>query len=620
MSELKNRQPPHSRDSEMMVLGCMLTSLSGLNVGAEGLREDDFYLPEHRVIFRTLQQAYRQDKPVDVHLIAEELRRTNKLQEIGGVAYLTTLAQFVGTSAYVEEYCELVKNKALLRRMIHAAQEIEKRAQEEPEDVGGALDEAQQKLFTISQSARAELGVTVADLLSGLRAQNKRPFLEEVETRQENYRQRGGQDAGITGLPTYFPDLDRLLDGLGRSNLMILAARPAMGKTAFALNIAENVCFRSGLPVGIFSLEMTAEQLLHRLICSQAEVESEKVRTGALTGQEYQRIVASVNQMTRHSMIIDDQPGLKITDLRARARRMREAHGIELLVIDYLQLITGSGAGRTLESRQNEISEISRMLKTLARELNIPVICLSQLSRKVEDRNQHKPMLSDLRESGCLGAEAVIEAIDGQLYTMRELVDQQPFPLQVWAVGLDGALGSYTMHRAFSSGFKQLFTIEAGQRTLRASANHPFLTHGGWRPLETLEVGQEVALRDGSKIIWAQIDSITPGPVEEVFDATVDEAHSFVANGFIVHNSIEQDADAVVFLLRRDYYDPLDKPGMAEVIVAKNRHGGVGTVNLTFRKEIAQFGTYAPLKQGAPGQIVDAGPGSFADFESSLSS
>jgi replicative DNA helicase len=173
------------------------------------------------------------------------------------------------------------------------------------------------------------------------------------------------------------------------------------------------------------------------------------------------------------------------------------------------------------------------------------------------------------------------------------------------------------MTRAFSSGWKPLFAVRTAHRMVRASGNHPFLTHRGWIPVEALEVGEEVAVRDGSRILWEPIESIESSRLEEVFDATVEEAHNFVANGFIVHNSIEQDADSVVFLLRRDYYDPLDKPGMAEVIVAKNRHGGVGTVNLTFRKEIAQFGTYSPLKQ-QQGQIVDAGPGSFADFESSL--
>lgn len=459
-STVKVRVAPHSKESEMMVLGCMLTSINSLNIAADALDESDFYFTEHKIIFQILKTAYKKDRPVDIHLVAEELKRQEKLHAIGGVAYLTTLAQYAGTSAFIEEYTDLVRNKSLLRKMINAAQVIEKSALEEPSDVNTALDEAQQIFFQISQFANPGSGVLLSEIFSGVKSETQVPFLKELQDRQERYLQLGPEDAGISGLPTHFVDLDKMINGLGKSNLIILAARPAMGKTSFAVNIAENVCFKGKVPVGIFSLEMTAEQLVHRIVCSQAEVESDKIKTGSLDGSEYQRIVSCVNEMQKHVMIIDDQPGLKITDLRARARRMKEIYGIGLLVIDYLQLISGSGTSRTAESRQNEISEISRMLKTLARELNIPIICLSQLSRKVEDRQGHRPMMSDLRESG----------------------------------------------------------------------------------------------------------------------------------------SIEQDSDIVMFLLRREYYDPLDKPGMAEVIVAKNRHGSVGSVNMTFRKEFAQFVNYTPVR------------------------
>ena len=424
------------------------------------LDDSDFYFTEHKLIFLVLKNAYKKDRPADIHLVAEELKRQDKLTAVGGVAYLTTLAQYAGTSAFIEEYAELIHNKAILRKMIHASQLIEKNALEDPHDVNTALDEAQQLFFTISQTANPGSGRLLSEIFSGVRSESKLPFLKELQDRQERFIQKGPEDTGITGLPSQFVDLDKMLNGLNRSNLMILAARPAMGKTALAINIAENVCFKSGIPVGIFSLEMSAEQLVHRIVCSQAEVESDKIKTGNINGLEYQRIVSAVNAMQAHVMVIDDQAGLKITDLRARARRMKESYGIEFLVIDYLQLISGSGAGKTMESRQNEISEISRMLKNLARELNIPILCLSQLSRKVEERQGHRPMMSDLRESG----------------------------------------------------------------------------------------------------------------------------------------SIEQDSDIVMFLLRREYYDPHDKPGMAELIVAKNRHGGVGSVNLTFRKEYAQFANYTHMK------------------------
>lgn len=456
----KVKMAPNSKESEMMVLGCMLTSINALNIAADSLDDSDFYYTEHKIIFEVLKTAYKNDKPADVHLVCEELKRLDKLKAVGGVSYVTTLAQYVGTSAYIEEYVAIVKEKAMLRRMISAAQTVEKKALEEPKNVAGALDDAQQLFFQISQSANPSMGKLISQIFSGVKAESNVPFLKELQERQERYLLKGPEDSGITGISSHFTDLDKMLNGLNNSNLMILAARPAMGKTAFAINVAENVCFKSGLPVGIFSLEMSAEQLVHRIVCSQAEVESEKIKTGSLNGGEFQRVVAAVNDMQNYVMIIDDQPGLKITDLRARARRMKETYGIGFLVIDYLQLITGADSGRGQENRQNEISEISRMLKNLARELNVPVLCLSQLSRKVEERQGHRPMMSDLRESG----------------------------------------------------------------------------------------------------------------------------------------SIEQDSDIVMFLLRREYYDPTDKPGMAELIIAKNRHGSVGSVHLTFRKEIAQFANYTPVK------------------------
>lgn len=461
----------------MMVLGSMLTNINSLNIGADGLDDADFYFSEHKTIFSVLKQAYRQDRPADVHLIAEELKRQEKLEGAGGVGYLTTLAQYAGTAAYIEEYAELVKSKAILRRMILAAQEVEKEALDDPQDVGSTLDLAQKRFYEISQAANTREGVTIKELITGEKAESQLPFLEELQKKQEEYQNRDPNDPGISGISTHFIDMDKMIGGFAPSNLMILAGRPGMGKTAFAVNVAENICFKNGMPVGIFSLEMTAEQLLHRIICSQSDVESDKIRNGSLTGEEYQRIVASIGHMQNHTMVIDDQPGLKITDLRARARRMREVYGIELLIIDYLQLLSGSGNVRSMENRQNEVSEISRMLKNLARELNIPILCGSQLSRKVEERQGHRPMMSDLRESG----------------------------------------------------------------------------------------------------------------------------------------SLEQDADLVMFLLRREYYDEYDKPGMAELIIGKNRHGATGTVNLSFRKELGQFANYTPINTQSADEAEDA----FASFEPS---
>jgi replicative DNA helicase len=611
--EKKTRVPPNSKESEMMVLGCMLTNINALNIAADGLQDVDFYYTEHQTIYSALKAAYRADKPADIHLISEELKRLSKLDAVGGVSYLTTLAQYAGTSAFIEEYIQLVREKSILRQMVQAAQGIEKVALEEPADVLAALDQAQTQFFQISQENQKEGGVSLKELITGLKAESKMPYLKELQERQQKFQEKGPGESGITGIPTHFIDLDKMLNGFNNSNFMILAARPSMGKTAIAINLAENICFRNHTPVGFFSLEMSATQILHRIISSQSEVESEKIQTGSLTGSEYQRVVAAVNMMQKEMMVIDDQPGLKITDIRARARRMKEAYNVGFIVIDYLQLISGSAAGRNIENRQTEISEISRMLKNLARELNIPILCLAQLSRKVEERQGHRPMMSDLRESGCLsGATLIKDAENGQLYTIKELAERkEQTPIQVFAMDENLKIGPHAMTKVFYSGKKNVFELKTKSgRTIKASANHPFYKLEGWTRLDQLKAGDRIALQKflndkslgllaESDIYWDEIASITEIGTEDVYDATVPGVHNFVANDFIVHNSLEQDADIVMMLFRRDYYDKYDKPGLAEVIVSKNRHGGVGDVQLAFRKEIGQFNNYTPMHGGA---------------------
>ena len=232
--------------------------------------------------------------------------------------------------------------------MVHASQMIEKNALSDPPDVHAVLDDAQARFFQISQTAQNNSGITIKEIISGAKAESRMPYLKELQERQQRFQERGPNEPAITGIPSHFIDLDKMINGFSPSNLYILASRPAMGKTALALNICEQICFRNRIPVGIFSLEMSAAQLVHRTICSQSEVESEKIQTGSLNGSEYQRVVAAINEMQKHTMVIDDQPGLKITDLRARARRMKETHNIGFLAIDYLQLISGSGAMRSI--------------------------------------------------------------------------------------------------------------------------------------------------------------------------------------------------------------------------------------------------------------------------------
>ncbi|MFN4173801.1 MAG: DnaB-like helicase N-terminal domain-containing protein, partial [Parachlamydiaceae bacterium] len=236
---------PHSKEAEMMVLGCMLGSINALNIAADQLDDSDFYFTEHKTIFQTLKTAYKLEKPADVHLICEELKRLDKLKAVGGAAYIMTLAQYAGTSAYIEEYVDLVKSKSVLRKMIHAAQTVEKKALDNPADVNQALDEAQNLFFTISQSTGQNSGKLLADIFNGVKSESGTPFLKELEERQLKFKEKGPEDPGITGLVTHFNDVDKMLNGFNKSNLMILAARPAMGKTALAIKFAENLCFKS---------------------------------------------------------------------------------------------------------------------------------------------------------------------------------------------------------------------------------------------------------------------------------------------------------------------------------------------------------------------------------------
>jgi len=609
------KMPPQSKEAEMIVLGCMLTSINSLNIAAEKLQESDFFFGEHRIIFTCLQDAFKKDKPADIHLVAEELKRQDRLHAVGGVVYLTSLAQYAGTAAYIEEYAQVVKHKSVLRQMITSAHQVEKSALDEPPDVYEALDDAQKMFFKIGQSRSSSAGILVKDILEGNQSDMSVPFLKELESRQERYMRLGPESTGITGIPTDFVDLDKMINGLNNSHLIILASRPGMGKTAFALNVAENVACKNQVPVGIFSLEMTADQLVHRIVCSQSEVESSKIRTGSLSAMEFHQVVEAVKGLQQHVIVIDDQPGVKITDLRARARRMKESHNVGCIIVDYLQLISGSGTAKTAENRQNEISEISRNLKILARELDVPILCLSQLSRKVEERTGHKPVISDLRESGCLAADTIIrDAITGKVYTIRELADREKqLPLSVHAVRPDLTIGIHMMVKAFYSGEKIVYELKTRSgRYIKASSNHPFLRIDGWIPLEQLHEGEKIATRKlvfqnqqspmrdeklrnlaASDLYWDEISSITKLGEEDVYDLTVEDVHNFVANDIIVHNSIEQDADVVALMYRPDYYDPYDRPGRAELIVAKNRHGGVGTVTLTYRKELAQFANFS---------------------------
>lgn len=399
-SNLQQVHLPHSPEVECLVLGGMLSNTAHFNIGIDLLQAEDFFLPKHQTIFIAMQALAKQNSLVDIHLVAEQLKTQKKLEKAGGFAYLAELNAQAAGSILMREYTQTLKKKTILRKMIAEAQRTEAQAFEEPPDVLEVLDATQENFFRIGQGLQTGHLQTLEQILSG-KASSKGSFVEQIEKAKDAFELHGHvpQPQGIL---SHFSKLDQLLLGLQPSNLMILAARPSMGKTALALNIAENICFLENQPVGMFSLEMSAEQLVRRVISFQSGIPAGRISQGAISDDEFHTILSAIARIQDKPFIIDDHSGLRITDLRARARRMKEIFNIQVLVIDYLQLLGGPLSYRAQESRQIEIAEISRMLKNLAKELDIPIICLAQLSRKVEERAGHRPIMSDLRESGSL--------------------------------------------------------------------------------------------------------------------------------------------------------------------------------------------------------------------------
>ncbi|WP_222927174.1 replicative DNA helicase [Thermosediminibacter litoriperuensis] len=382
MNLMPPKVPPHNMEAEQSVLGSMLLSREAIYVALERLKSEDFYIEAHRRIFEVIAELHENREPVDLITVTETLRNRKMLEQVGGVTYLTTLTEVVPTPANITQYCKIVEEKALLRRLIETASKILSLAYEPKDDVEELVDEAERRIFSIVQKRRVENFHHIKDVL-----------LSTFERIEQLYNSKGG----ITGVPTGFPDLDAMTSGLQPSDLILVAARPSMGKTAFALNIAQNAAIRHRIPVAIFSLEMSKEQLVQRMLCAESNVDSHKLRTGRLEEDDWPRLARAMGPLSEAPIYIDDTPGITCLEIRAKARRLKAEKGLGLVVIDYLQLIAGRGQS---ENRQQEISEISRSLKALARELNVPVVALSQLSRAPDVRADHRPVLSDLRESG----------------------------------------------------------------------------------------------------------------------------------------------------------------------------------------------------------------------------
>lgn len=388
----EERLPPQNNEAELAVLGSMLISKEALIYALEIMRGEDFYREANRLIFVAMQELQAKNEPVDVVTLVEHLKKNDNLEKTGGIAFVTMLTNVVPLASNIAYYARIVEEKAKLRRLIQASTEIAASAYEDTDNIEEIIDMAEKKILSID---------------SRLRVGALEPLKDIVLSSFTRLEKRSGEKGHLTGLSTGFRDLDYMTSGLQASDLILVAARPSMGKTAFTLNIARNVAYNLKKTVAFFSLEMSKDQLAQRLLSSESGIDSQTLKNGLYNNEDWTELISAADRLFQIPIYIDDTPGITVMELRSKARRLKATEDLSLIVIDYLQLMQGRNT-KSLDNRQQEISDISRSLKALARELDVPVIALSQLSRSVEARQIKKPMLSDLRESGSLEQDADI--------------------------------------------------------------------------------------------------------------------------------------------------------------------------------------------------------------------
>lgn len=387
---LVKRIMPHSLEAEASVIGGMLLDKDAILVASEILAKEDFYQKAYGIVFESMVELFGEGKPVDLVTLQDRLKEKGVPEEVSGMEFARDLLETVPTSANVKYYAKIVADKAVLRRLIRINEEITNSCFGGLEPLDTILEKTEKSIFELLQRKGGSEFVPIRQIVMRT--------LEKIEKAAKNH-------GSVTGIPTGFLDLDYKLSGLQPSDLVLIAARPSMGKTAFVLNVAQHIAFRKEHSVAIFSLEMSCEQLMNRLLAMESRVEAQNLRTGNMRDHDWEKLIEGAGVIGKSKLIIDDTPGISIPELRSKCRKYKLEHGLDVVIIDYLQLMSGRG-GRASDSRQQEISEISRGLKSLARELNVPVLALSQLSRAVEKREDKRPMLSDLRESGAIEQDA----------------------------------------------------------------------------------------------------------------------------------------------------------------------------------------------------------------------
>ncbi|MDU2196888.1 MAG: replicative DNA helicase [Peptostreptococcaceae bacterium] len=384
------RIPPHSVESEQSILGSILLDKDAIITVSETIRPSDFYKEAHKIIYECMLKLSNKNEPIDLITLTEELKKQGHLDDVGGISYITSLSTIVPTTSNVKYYADIVKEKSVLRQLIKASNDIINLGYENSVKVEEVLERAEKRIFDISQEKASDDFKSINEVLV-----DTYDMIEKLYTNKSD----------VTGITTGFKDLNKKINGLQRTDLILIAARPAMGKTAFSLNLVQNAALKGDASVAVFSLEMSKDQLVQRMLAAQSHVELKKIKTGTLDENDWPRIIDAMAVLSNASIHIDDTPGIKISELRSKCRKLKIEKGLDLILIDYLQLMEGEGNN---ESRQQEIAKISRSLKIIAKELNCPVVALSQLSRAPEQRADHRPMLSDLRESGSIEQDADI--------------------------------------------------------------------------------------------------------------------------------------------------------------------------------------------------------------------
>jgi replicative DNA helicase len=628
-TEIRSDQlAPHSIEAEEAVLGSILLNPEAFFEVLPFLKAEDYFLVRHGWIWDAMVSLHERRDPIDHLTLISELEQTGRLSEVGGAAYIISLINKTPSALNVEGYGRIVERMALRRRLIEAAQQVARVAHSDETDIDEVVNRAEQAIFEVTERRLAHDLVPVKDVVS--------EYFDRVSFMARHQEM-------VMGVPTGFIDLDRMLGGMQKSDLIIIAARPGMGKSSMLNSIVMNAA-RLNQRVALFSLEMSNEQLVQRFVSSLTRIPSQKLREGKLDEKDWAEFVKAAEDMSRQPIHMDDTPALGTQELRSKARRLHLELGLDLILVDYLQLMTTPFRS---ENRVQEISYISRSLKQIARELNVPVVAAAQLSRAVEQRTDKRPMLSDLRESGCLAGDTQIYLPDsGELVPIRELAGRD----DIRVLSLNRAtwkLETTPVARAFMTGTKPVYRLTTALgRTIRATANHKFLTFDGWKRLDELAVGvalavphqleyemnlpvheawsavsvqwcnlpaqadhfatdrelaqafpiaqvvgsEEVALLAESDVYWDPILSIEEDGISDVYDLTVPGLHNFIADNMIVHNSIEQDSDVVMFIYRDAYYDQESPDGnRTEIHIAKHRNGPTGVVDLIFVPELTQF-------------------------------